>query len=344
MMEQRQKKAKYRKAKRNVTMLNIVLSITLAVAVFFSAFYSVGIYLFGETRLGHISDDHEELGISSDVTNNLPKEIVNIALFGLDSRDPNATNREEALKGCRSDTTIVVSINTVDNTIKLTSILRDSWVPIKTKSGGVTYNKINAAYSMGGAQRAIHTLNNNFGLNIKDYVSISLYQLWEVIDIMGGIDITITEWERNKINYFGKQEGFNVTPVEKSGFVHLDGGQAMCYARIRNDSEEVRVLRQQKVISALFEKAKSLPKTSYPSMLSAVLSNVETSLTFNEIFSYAPMLAIADLHIQSTSVPGDEVVAKGGVFEDTRGGWVWKYDLNKAKDYIYEWIYGIKVE
>lgn len=343
-MEQRQRKAKYRKDKRKVTLLNVVLSITLAVSVFFTGFYSLVIYFFGDTKQGHLSDDHGELGISSDVANNLPKEIVNIALFGLDSRDKETTDREEKHTNCRSDTTIVVSINTVDNTIKLTSILRDSWVPIKTKSGGTTHNKINAAYSMGGAQRAIHTLNNNFGLNIKDYVSISLYQLWEVIDIMGGIDITITEWEKNKINYFGKQEGFNVTTVEKSGLVHLDGGQAMCYARIRNDSEEVRVLRQQKVISALFEKAKTLPKSSYPGMLKAVLKKVETSMTYDEIFGYAPMLAMADLHIQSTSIPGDQVVAKGGVFEDTRGGWVWKYDLDQAKNYIYEWIYGIKVE
>ncbi len=340
-MEQRKKKAQYRKAKRSVTMINIVLSITLAVSVFFTAFYSLGIYFFGNTRQGHLSDDHDELGISSDAANTLPKEIVNIALFGLDSREKETTDRGESFTDCRSDTTIIVSINTVDKTIKLTSILRDSWVPIKTKSGGTTYNKINAAYSMGGAQRAIHTLNSNFGLNIQDYVSISLYQLWEVIDIMGGIDITITEWEREKINYFGKQEGFNVDTVTKSGFVHLNGGQAMCYARIRNDSEEVRVLRQQKVIGALFEKAKSLPATSYPSLLSSVLSNVETSMSFDEIFSYAPMLAISDLHIQSTSVPGNEVVAQGGIFEDTRGGWVWKYDLDKAKEYILEWIYGL---
>ncbi len=343
-MEQRQKKAKYRKTKKMVTLLNVILSITLAVSIFFTGFYSLVIYFFGGTRQGQLSDDHDELGISSDVVNKLPKEIVNIALFGLDSRDKETTNRDEKHTDCRSDTTIVVSINTVDNTIKLTSILRDSWVPIKTKSGGTTYNKINAAYSMGGAQRAIHTLNNNFGLNIQDYVSVSLYQLWEVIDIMGGIDIKITEWERQKINYFGKQEGFNVETVKEAGFVHLSGGQAMCYARIRNDSEEIRVLRQQKVISALFEKAKSLPVTSYPGILKAVLSKVETSMTYDEIFSYAPMLAISDLHIQSTSVPGDEVVAKGGIFEDTRGGWVWKYDLEKAKEYIYQWIYGITVK
>ncbi len=341
-MEQKQRKAAYRKNKRLLNLANIILSILLAVSVFATGVFGLAIYLTGDMKQGLISDDHEALGVTSDAAN-LPKNIVNIALFGLDSRSKDATNREDALTG-RSDTTIIVSINTVDNTIKLTSVLRDSWVPISNGKGGVTYNKINAAYSIGGAQRAIHTLNSNYGLNISDYVSISLYQLWNVIDIMGGIDIEITEFERKKINYYGKQEGFNITPVTNSGFVHLDGGQAMCYARIRNDSEEIRVLRQQKVISALFEKAKSLPATSYPSILREVLSNVETSLSFDEIFSYAPLLAISDLHIQSTSVPGDEVVAKGGIFEDTNGGWVWKYDLDEAKKYIINWIYGITVQ
>lgn len=340
-MEQKRKKAKYRKDKRNLILFNSLISIVLAACILLAGGLGAAAYLFGDMKQGLISDDHDQLGISSEVVEKLPKEIVNIALFGLDSRDKNATDRDKALKG-RSDTTIVVSINTVDNTIKLTSILRDSWVPISNGKGGSYYNKINAAYSTGGPQRAIHTLNNNFGLNIKDYVSISLYQLWNVIDIMGGIDIHITEWERQKLNYFGDQEGFNVEDVTESGLVHLSGGQAMCYARIRNDSEEVRVLRQQKVISALFEKAKTLPKTQYPEMLRKVLSNVETSMTYDEIFKYAPMLAIADLHIQSTSVPGEEVVARGGIFEDTRGGWVWKYDIEEAKKYIYKWIFGIE--
>ncbi len=339
-MEQKHKKSVYRKAKKRLILTNSLISIILAVSLLFTGALGAVAYLLGDMKQGHISDNHEELGISSEVADKLPKGIVNIALFGLDSRTKDTTDREKALTG-RSDTTIVVSINTIDNTIKLTSILRDSWVPITTSKGNITYNKINAAYSIGGAQRAIHTLNTNFGLNISDYVSVSLRQLWNVIDIVGGVDIVITEWERKKINHFGSLEGFNVKTVTESGLVHLDGGQAMCYARIRNDSEEVRVKRQQKVISALFEKAKTIPATEYPDLLRRVLSNVETSMTFDEILSYAPMLAIADLHIHSTAVPGDEVVARGGVFSDTRGGWVWKYDLEEAKKYIYKWIYGI---
>lgn len=340
-MEQKRKKSAYRKAKKQLILINSLISIVLAVSLLFTGALGAVAYIMGDMKQGQISDDHDDLGISSEVVEKLPTGIVNIALFGLDSRTKDTTDREKSLTG-RSDTTIVVSINTIDNTIKLTSILRDSWVPITTNKGKITHNKINAAYSIGGAQRAIHTINTNFGLNITDYVSISLRQLWNVIDIMGGVDIIITEWERKKINHYGSLEGFNVEPVTESGLVHLTGGQAMCYARIRNDSEEVRVMRQQKVISALFEKAKTIPVTEYPELLRKVLSNVETSMTFDEIFDYSPLLAISDLHIQSTSVPGEEVVARGGVFADTNGGWVWKYDLEEAKKYIYKWIYGIE--
>ena len=335
-MAQNSRKAIYRKHKKYRLIFNIVVSIVLMASIVTSALLGVTAYLTQDMKKGIISDDHHELGISSDVANKLPKNIINIALFGLDSRDREATNRDEALKG-RSDAIIIVSINTMNNTIKMTSILRDSWVPIANKG----YNKVNAAYSFGGAQKAIHTINSNYGLNITDYVSVSLYQLWNVIDIMGGIDIEITEMERKKLNFLAGEEGFNVTPVKKSGLVHLDGGQAMCYSRIRSDSEEIRVLRQHKVISCMFEKAKKMPASEYPSLLKKVLANVETSLSYDEIYSYAPMLAVTDLHLDHASIPGKEVVAEGGVFEDTRGGWVWKYDLNEAKKYIYSWIYDI---
>ena len=70
------------------------------------------------------------------------------------------------------------------------------------------------------------------------------------------------------------------------------------------------------------------------------MDNVETSLDYSEIMAFAPLLSGGKLTISSTSVPGNEVVARGGIFEDSRGGWVWKYDIGQAKDYIHKWIYG----
>lgn len=338
----KKKRTMYRRQKKQLLLFNTIVSIVLAVSIVFSCALGVLAYMTGNMRRGLISGNHEDLGINSEVSNKLPKDIINIALFGLDSRSTETTNLTTALSG-RSDTTIIMSINTIDNTIKMTSILRDSWVPINDGKKHNGYYKINSSYSFGGAQLAIRTLNQNFHLNITDYVSVNMHQMCNIIDILGGVNIVITEMELKKINEFSDDDydGFHTDPVPHAGLVHLNGIQALSYSRIRDDSEEIRVLRQQKVLSCLLEKAKNLPVAEYPSVLRQILSTVETSMSYDDIFKFSPLLSVSELHLQSTTIPGEEVVAQGGIFSDTRGGWVWKYDLDKAKDYIHEWIYGV---
>ncbi len=340
-MEQKSKKATYHKRKNLLVLFNSLVSVLLGICVFFSAVCTFVIYTSGTAQKGKISEDKNELGITSQAAQELPAEIINIALFGIDTRDKKAINRTEALTG-RSDTIIILSIDTGKKTIKMTSILRDSWVSLDLERFRGK-NKINAAYAYGGPQGAIKTLNQNFHLNITDYVAVSMHQMKNVLDILGGVDIEITEMERRRINELSNSEGFKAEKVTKTGLVHLNGTQALSYSRIRDDSEELRVRRQQKVLSCMLEKAKNLPLTEYPAVLNEVLSTVETSMDYSEIFEFSPLLQISEIHLQTTSVPGKEVRAQGGVFNDTRGGWVWKYDIEEAKKYIYEWIYGIKL-
>lgn len=326
-----------KKLKQRLKIFNILVSTLLVLALICTGVLGAAAYYMGDLTQGYIPDDHAELGIDSNIAANLPKGITNIALFGLDSRSRVTDDRSKAMKGL-SDSIIVLSVNTNDNTVKLTSILRDSFVPVD----GHGSRKITEAYSLGGAALAIKTINKNFGLNITDYVSVSLFQLWKVIDFMGGIDIQITESERKELNRLSNSEGFGVDRVEEAGYVHLNGGQAMTYSRIRGiDGDNFRALRQQKVLTCLFEKAKSLSVTKYPGLLKSIMENVETSLTYSEIMDFAPLLSGGSLSLETTSVPGDEVVAEGGIFSDSHGGWVWKYDLDEAKKYIYKWIYDI---
>lgn len=333
-----QKKTK-KKLKNRITILNIIISTVLIISLLSTGILSAYAYYFGDMKQGYLPDNHEDLGIDTEIFQSLPKGIVNIALFGIDSRSRVTQTGGKAVSG-RSDSIIILTVNTNDNTIKLTSILRDSWVPID----GHDHNKINAAYAYGGAPLAVKTLNQLFGLNITDYVSVTLYQLWKVIDYMGGVDIHITEKERKALNKLADEENFNVNHLEQSGYVHLDGGQAMIYSRIRKiDGEDFRALRQQKVLNCLFKKAKEMPATKYPGLLKQMLAHVETSLSFNEIISYAPMLA-NNPTLTTLSIPGDQVVGKGGVFEDTGKKWVWKYDMDKAKRYLYRWIYNIDLK
>ena len=326
-----------RQLKQKITIFNILICTVLIISLLATGVMGALAYYTGDMTYAHISSNHSDLGIDKDLISTLPKGITNIALFGLDSRSKVTDNKDKALTG-RSDSIIILSVNTNNNTIKMTSILRDSWVPVDGKG----MQKINAAYAYGGAQLAIKTINKNYGLDITDYVSVSLHQLWKVIDFMGGIDIQITEAERKELNYLANSEGFGVNKLEKSGYVHLDGGQAMTYARIRHtDGDNIRAMRQQKVLSCLLEKAKNMSATEYPALLKSILAHVETSLDYSEIISFAPLLS-GSLTLNSKNIPGDEVVAKGGIFDDSKGAWVWEYDLSEAKKFIHKWIYDIE--
>ena len=95
---------------------------------------------------------------------------------------------------------------------------------------------------------------------------------------------------------------------------------------------------------ALLAEVKKKPVAEYPALLRKILGQVETSMTFDELISYTALVADSELKVESTIIPGSNVPYKRGVFRDTRGGWVWKYDLDEASDFIHKWIYGEDTE
>ncbi|MEG1887409.1 MAG: LCP family protein, partial [Oscillospiraceae bacterium] len=290
-------------------------------------------YFLGDMTYNDITDNHSDLGINDEVADKLGiGHIKNIAMFGIDSRNPKST------KG-RSDTIIILSVNTKNNSIKMTSILRDSYVAID----GHGKEKITHAYAYGGPVLAIKTINQNFHLNIKDYVSVNFAQLSAVLDVMDGIDLEITEAERRELNRIMESENFTSTPVAKSGMVHLNGIQAMHFARIRKiDGDDARAERQGKVLNCLFEKVKTMSASKYPALLKTIMPNVETSLSYSDIIGYAPMMAKGDLKLERSLVPDTKLDKPiGGNYD---GAWVWRYDLNAASNRMHEWIYGDEIE
>lgn len=271
--------------------------------------------------------DKDNLGVSDDIANKYGKtDIVNIALFGVDTRD------KDSFSG-RSDSIMIVSIDKAKNDVKLISVLRDSCVAID----GHGNQKITHAYAYGGAELAIKTLNQNFNMNITDYATINFYKLAEAIDILGGVDIDITEDERLELNNIGDDDNPNFQYVEKSGMVHLTGEQASVYSRIRKrDSDNARVDRQKKVIECLIDKARNISPTKYADLVKAGMALCETSMSVPEVLSFAPMLS-NDITIETMVVPGDEDNAVGGIYD---GAWVWRYDLAAAADRMHLFIYG----
>mgnify|MGYP001776372289 CR=1 FL=1 len=298
----------------------VLIALILLALIAFATIY--GIYNSFRTDI-----DEDNLGISSEIQDKYgDSDIFNVALFGVDTRD------EDSFSG-RSDSIIIVSVDKNNNIVKLTSILRDSYVAIE----GHKNQKITHAYAFGGAELAIKTLNQNFGMNITDYATINFYKLADAIDILGGVDIEVSEVERQHLNAIGDDDDPDFNYLEESGLVHLTGEQAVVYARLRKiDSDVERSNRQRKVIEALIVQAKKVSPTKYAEMVRTMMSLCETSLSFSEIMSFAPMIT-KDITIQTLTIPGDEENAIGGIYD---GAWVWRYDLSVATQHIHEFIYG----
>ena len=196
---------------------------------------------------GGVTIDNSQLEINE----NLPSNVFNILLLGIDAR-------QDVTDVGRSDALMICSINTDDGSIKLTSIQRDLLVSIPTKQNPY---KITNAYRWGGAQLSMATVNRNFQMNIDKYVTINFYGLAAIIDYLGGVDIELTKVEASRINYELKKEPlpFDTNPgrdkVEAyAGMHHLDGMQAVTYARIRGikgENDFNRSERQRKLMEVL---------------------------------------------------------------------------------------------
>lgn len=275
----------------------------------------------------------ENIGITEKVEEKLSKysdTIINIALFGVDA--------DEGEVG-RSDSIMIATIDTVHKKLKLTSVMRDSYVDIE----GYGYDKINHAYAFGGPELAINTLNRNFDLNIKDFVSVNFSTLPKIIDKLGGVDIDVDAEELNYINgYINSINNINGTSspnISSVGVQHMDGTQAMAYCRIRYTSggDYKRTERHREVLSAIFSKAISLNVTTYPSLLNEILPMVETSLKSSDILDLAnEVLKMGKSTLEQERFPRDGY-CQG---EMINGVYYLTFDkattVNQIHDYIFE--------
>jgi LCP family protein required for cell wall assembly len=198
------------------------------------------------------------------VLNSSVSGITNIALFGVDA--------PEGMFG-RSDTIMILTIDTVHDKIKLTSIVRDSYVYIPGKG----MDKLAHAYAYGGAQLALRTLNSNFQLGIRNFITVNFTTLPKIIDILGGVQIKVTDAESNRIS-----------GLKGGGTYTLSGKQSLEFSRIRaidNDFERSR--RQRDIMNAVFSKMLSTSPGSYPRIMGEVFPLLKTSMSSGSMIRLA---------------------------------------------------------
>lgn len=210
---------------------------------------------------------------------------LNVALFGLDSRE------NDLGRGNRSDTMMIASLNKETKEVRLVSIYRDTLLRLDDGS----YNKANAAYSFGGPEGAISLINRNLDMNIEKYVSVNFNALVDVIDALGGVDITMAAPEVVHMNNYcvetSEVTGKSYTRIEPEvdGTYHLNGVQAVSYSRIRytEGGDFKRASRQQLVLSLIAEKAQSMSLSTINKIIDSVFPQVSTNFTLAEMVSYA---------------------------------------------------------
>lgn len=210
-----------------------------------------------------------------------------IAVFGVDSRDGNLK------KGAISDVEMICNIDRATGEIKLVSVFRDTYLKIDSKG---TYHKINQAYHKGGPSQAIDALNENLDLKIDDYATFNWSSVAQAINILGGIDLEITDKEFKYMNSFITEtvESTKIPSVhlEHAGMNHLDGVQAVAYSRLRlMDTDFNRTERQRKVVTLALEKAKQADFSVLNNILVTVLPQISTSIGVGDLIPIAQGLS-----------------------------------------------------
>ncbi|NLX78419.1 MAG: LCP family protein [Clostridiales bacterium] len=315
------------KGKNKNTRASLALKIVSAfMALLAVAGGGASIYLY-KSILGEIQYEQNEKHENEFVKNSelmSSRHVKNILLIGIDS-----DSTEDV---ARSDSMILVSIDSKNKAIKLTSFLRDMWVEIPGKKTA----KLNAAASSGGPTLVMDTIEYNFKIDIDNYVMIGFEAFEKIIDSVGGIEVDVSQSEAKEMAKFG-------CVVTAGKNVHLNGEQALWFSRVRKmDSDFHRTSRQRLIFEKAFAKAKKMGIPKLLEIANNVAPLISTDLDKNELLKLGAngIVKYLSYDIMQGSVPVQ------GSWSNARisGQAVLKVDLKKNIEYLKEFIFESKPE
>ena len=276
-----------------------------------------------DTNITGLTEDQMVDVTDLSINTGLSPEWMNILMLGVDPRVQG--------ESCRSDTMIICSINTETSEVKLTSLMRDMAVEFDDLGANNGTYRLNAANYFGGPELTMKTINELLGLNIEKYVMVNFTGFTQICEALGGIEMDITEAEKDQINHnvwsqlqIAHENGWdesNLTATneylgddEYGENVHLNGRQALAYARIRKiDSDWERTNRQRKVLVAMMEKMRGTNAMQLLQLGMTLQQYVETNMTLEEIITIADkvlnsgldgaetmVLPVTDTYVQET--------------------------------------------
>lgn len=274
----RDKRNKKGKKKKKFSFKKLLLILLLIILILFGLASALILHYID---LMNLVDTGDRVANSASVISS--DKVENILIIGSDSRSEN--------ENARSDSMILVSINKDTKQLVQTSFMRDMYVKIP----GFGENKINAAYNNGGPELLMDTIEQNFNIQIDYYVQIDFFSFIDIIDALGGLDIKITKaealamidplGEQNK--YLNNERGTDY--LTKGGEIHMNGNQALAYARIRHikgttGTDFGRTDRQRKVLNMIMDKMKDASLTDINKMLENVLPKITSNMTKKQLY------------------------------------------------------------
>ena len=289
--KEREEENNMRKKKKMNKGLKIFLIILLVLVIFILGLCVAG-YTFVNGKIGKMQKENIDttaVGISEETKQEL-KGYRNIALLGIDSR------ADDYGLGNRSDCMMIASINQETNEIKLISVYRDTYVYVM-ENGTKRLDKITHAYSYGGAQNTLKSLNEAMDLNITEFVTVNFDAVIAAVDSLGGVYIDIDESEIKYVNDYidatSESSGVKSSHITHSGRQKLDGVQAVSYTRVRytTGGDYKRTERMRTVVEAMLSKAKTLNVGQLNSFADTILPKIRTNISTSEIWGLIPKLA-----------------------------------------------------
>ena len=302
--------------------------ITVALIV---AFLGAGLYVL----VGKVYGEMKYEEIASVSSSPMQEEgVTNILLIGNDSRE----NGEDG----RSDAMILLSISSKTKKIYMTSLLRDMYVDIPGHKG----NRLNAAYSYGGAELLMETIEQNFDIHISRYVLVNFEAFANLVDAVGGVDLELSSKEMEYVNGYlveynillGRPEGTDYFEDTSGGMVHLNGPQALAYCRNRYIGTDFgRTERQRKVLTEVIHNLPKAVLTNPQELIDGLMPNLTTNLTQMECYRLSLMAPkVVTYDIIQNSIPLE------GTYKDAtiREMAVLEVDFEANRKFLQENLYG----
>ena len=316
----KQKNAKKQKSHSKPNGLKIVTALLGVLLILF-----VGVIGFAGSVFSKITfdDNRPNEYISSADLKSSPK-VKNILLLGVDSRDP------EDDTNSRSDSMMLISVDSEHNCVKMVSFLRDSWVYIPALD---KYQRLNAACSADGYDGVVDTIEYNFGVDIDGYVVADFEMFKVLVDSVGGVEVDVTEQEADEVTNHPVRYG-NVTL--EAGKYKLTGEQALAYCRIRKiDTDFMRAYRQRTVMQSILKSVKSANPVKLLLIASKCAPYFETNLSKTDIMQTGISALSCIGTMVETRVPFDSTWS----YKTIQGNSVISIDADKNKEMLIDTIY-----